>query len=514
MSIDVLKLLTENRKIVGENSITTLSRENDINKEKLQKRDCFNKILNQVREDNIRSTYITDDNIEIREKNKIIKRKESEISEEYYYSSEVNQEYIAAASSERKNIIEIDPADSEKAGKMIEESLREICDVLGLKTLPISEINFVKITDTVEEQFSEILFLVGKIIEDIENGELLQENNKDIDNLLNILVTNKFKMELAFNTLGVSEDIQRKVDNRDEGGGFNGIIKALEPLQLKMLSLHSEKIFKSFLGMENEEVIKTIVEKIKKLISENNGEIIVTTSEKEQKIEELSAFDSKTYRCILKIDKPLGASTKSEESIEKGIAISIDNKSQNDLDGSKSKFEEAFLNRNGFIFTNSKDSFGVGHILNSGYSSLSSNILKEEEIAEQITARFRSMIKDGLSEVKILLKPESLGEVKIRIRMEGDMVMARIEVENKEVKEIMEKNLPLLREALSQHNLTAGTFQIDTNNDGESDKDNSKYYDKFDKERDNKQKGEEEENKDKGSERKNNSKNSNIEFLV
>ncbi|MBN1576083.1 MAG: flagellar hook-length control protein FliK, partial [Chitinispirillaceae bacterium] len=44
-----------------------------------------------------------------------------------------------------------------------------------------------------------------------------------------------------------------------------------------------------------------------------------------------------------------------------------------------------------------------------------------------------------------------------------DVVAAKIEVQNQQVKEIMERNLPMLKDALAQQNLTAGSFDIQIN---------------------------------------------------
>jgi len=47
--------------------------------------------------------------------------------------------------------------------------------------------------------------------------------------------------------------------------------------------------------------------------------------------------------------------------------------------------------------------------------------------------------------------------------MEGDVVLAKIEVQNQQVKEIMERNLPMLKDALAQQNLNAGAFDVQVN---------------------------------------------------
>ena len=60
-----------------------------------------------------------------------------------------------------------------------------------------------------------------------------------------------------------------------------------------------------------------------------------------------------------------------------------------------------------------------------------------------------------------MLRPEALGEVRLKIQVEGDIVMARITVENQQVKQIVESNLNSLKNALTEHNLQTGSFSVD-----------------------------------------------------
>jgi flagellar hook-length control protein FliK len=49
------------------------------------------------------------------------------------------------------------------------------------------------------------------------------------------------------------------------------------------------------------------------------------------------------------------------------------------------------------------------------------------------------------------------------IQMDGDVVMARITVENQQVKQIIESNLQALRDSLEEQNLQAGAFDVNVN---------------------------------------------------
>jgi len=85
----------------------------------------------------------------------------------------------------------------------------------------------------------------------------------------------------------------------------------------------------------------------------------------------------------------------------------------------------------------------------------------EQKVVEQIVTRFSLLAKNGGNELRINLKPEHLGEVQLKIALDGDTVVARIRVENQQVKQIVENNLQALKNALQEQNLTAGEFSVD-----------------------------------------------------
>jgi flagellar hook-length control protein FliK len=90
----------------------------------------------------------------------------------------------------------------------------------------------------------------------------------------------------------------------------------------------------------------------------------------------------------------------------------------------------------------------------------------EESVIMQVAQRLGDAVRSGVNEIRLTLRPESLGEVRIKIEMEGDIVSAKIHVENQQVKHIIENNFQSLKNALSGHNLQTGSFQVNVGNDG------------------------------------------------
>lgn len=90
----------------------------------------------------------------------------------------------------------------------------------------------------------------------------------------------------------------------------------------------------------------------------------------------------------------------------------------------------------------------------------------------QVTQRLSSAVKNGIHEIRLVLKPESLGDMRMTIQIEGDVVMAKINVESQQVKQIVENNLQALKDALEEQNLQAGAFDVNVNQ-GNSENDES-----------------------------------------
>ena len=73
-----------------------------------------------------------------------------------------------------------------------------------------------------------------------------------------------------------------------------------------------------------------------------------------------------------------------------------------------------------------------------------------------------------VSELRVTLKPESLGEVSINVRMEGGSMAAQIDVSQTHVRAAMEANLSQLRETLADRGIQVDRIDIMTSSDSTS----------------------------------------------
>jgi flagellar hook-length control protein FliK len=107
-----------------------------------------------------------------------------------------------------------------------------------------------------------------------------------------------------------------------------------------------------------------------------------------------------------------------------------------------------------------------GHLLSAQKSPQAHFTGLEQSVLQQMGDKMRAALKTGTHEMRIALKPDSLGRVKISIRVEHEIVTARLQVETQQVKQIVESNIHLLRDSLQEHNLKAGQLSVDIGTGG------------------------------------------------
>lgn len=76
------------------------------------------------------------------------------------------------------------------------------------------------------------------------------------------------------------------------------------------------------------------------------------------------------------------------------------------------------------------------------------------------------MPSQSYAELKLMLKPESLGEVALRIATQNGIVTAMFVAENQRVKEIIESNFTQLRDALKEQGLEVSELSVSVGHEG------------------------------------------------
>ncbi len=95
-------------------------------------------------------------------------------------------------------------------------------------------------------------------------------------------------------------------------------------------------------------------------------------------------------------------------------------------------------------------------------------------IVNQIIESANITIDDNTSEMLLRLKPESLGDISMKIVIERGIVIAKFDVENYIVKEAIESNLDDLRSALDDKGLQVQEFSVSVNHNSNGNQ--NQYY--------------------------------------
>jgi flagellar hook-length control protein FliK len=82
----------------------------------------------------------------------------------------------------------------------------------------------------------------------------------------------------------------------------------------------------------------------------------------------------------------------------------------------------------------------------------------------KISDELKAHIEGRSSEVRVMMKPEAMGELSLRVMMEDGKLAARMEVSQMAVKVALEAQLPQLREALVQQGIDVQRFDIVSDN--------------------------------------------------
>ena len=94
--------------------------------------------------------------------------------------------------------------------------------------------------------------------------------------------------------------------------------------------------------------------------------------------------------------------------------------------------------------------------------------LKEMAGSELLRAA-NIVLNDGGGEIRLVLKPESLGSVRIRLNLVDNSIEGKIIVDNSAVKQVFDANIDALKRALTAEGFQTGSLQVSVggqNNDG------------------------------------------------
>lgn len=96
----------------------------------------------------------------------------------------------------------------------------------------------------------------------------------------------------------------------------------------------------------------------------------------------------------------------------------------------------------------------------------------EQTVTNQVSMKIKLMSGENKQEVEMNLKPDSLGKLSLKIVHERGEVLAKFTAENQQVKEILESNMQLLKDALENSGLAVQNLSVSVGDNNTSSKNN------------------------------------------
>jgi flagellar hook-length control protein FliK len=90
------------------------------------------------------------------------------------------------------------------------------------------------------------------------------------------------------------------------------------------------------------------------------------------------------------------------------------------------------------------------------------------EVVRQIIEQVKVSVSDTVSEVRVLLRPETLGNLSLKVVTENGLITAQFLAENQRVKEILEANFNTLRDALQEQGVGVSQLSVSVGQDNAS----------------------------------------------
>ena len=90
-----------------------------------------------------------------------------------------------------------------------------------------------------------------------------------------------------------------------------------------------------------------------------------------------------------------------------------------------------------------------------------------EQVAQQVRERLVQLdVKQGSQQIKLTLSPDSLGELKMNLNLQGQKLSVEIVTENRMARDAIVQHVDALKESLARQNITMESFDVTTGGKG------------------------------------------------
>jgi len=374
-------------------------------------------------------------------------------------------------------------AETAQAVRIIQTSIVTVSRSLNIRiSSDVEQLDFRQVTESTVNDLAEIIRSL-KGIADIMDTALAQNGSVEIGgrnltgdllkDLENVIRSEVFRIQYAVRVIGIAQQVTMAVAQKEGRPVTAGIPVAVDPSTRSMPSVQLEQILggKTVAGQDANGLLERLASVLRSLGSEDVGSRTTmfvrrvfsqaqsTVAANVEPLRSVGNLDPQLMRSLLRLDVAEASAAQNGEAAGQNARMDLPKSVSIGFGRSLSVEAVQIVAQEGGAPGAANETVAAQVATTSRLAGIVDGI--EESVVRQVVEKFNQAVKTGVNEMRILLRPESLGEVRLKISVEGDVVMARIHVENQQVKQIIENNLGSLRNALAEHNLQTGSFSVD-----------------------------------------------------
>lgn len=356
------------------------------------------------------------------------------------YTDKIEKEPVSGSESVK---------DEEQVIVVDEKNLNQLSEILGISTDKIMEI-------------LSSLSLSVSMLQEPENLIKFLQSSFNVENPIQLLSMDNIK------------DVMKNITDIAKSINYTDVISIDENTADKLNNILEENNLKdvTLLGAKD----NSIKQKISNLLEELNGSI-------KESSENTSVINNVNVKVNLSEDSSkLSKNTEELVNIEEIRDIKVSNQEtgyyQANQQNNKNSNENLLLGEKVLESvvkpSDNQEIFSISEVNNNtkvfNASLPKTQVLKNintSDVIAQIMEKLKVSVKPDLSEVKILLRPEQLGEVSLKIATQNGIVTAQFIAESQKVKEIIESNFNQLRDMLSEQGVDVGALEVNVSNSDE-----------------------------------------------
>lgn len=330
------------------------------------------------------------------------------------------------------------------------------------------------VDEKILNKLSEILGIsTDKIMEILSSLSLSISMLQEPENLIKFLQSS-FNVENPIQLLSMDniKDVMKNITDIAKGINYTDVISIDENMADKLNNILEENKLKdvTLLGAKDDSIkqkISNLLEELNGSIKESSENISVTNNVKVNLNEDNSKLSKNTEE-LVNIEEIRDIKVSNQETgYYQGNQQNNKNSNENLLLGEKVLESVVKQSDNEEIFSISEVNSNT-KVFNASLPKI--QVLKNintSDVIAQIMEKLKVSVKPDLSEVKILLRPEQLGEVSLKIATQNGIVTAQFIAESQKVKEIIESNFNQLRDMLSEQGVDVGALEVNVSNSDE-----------------------------------------------